>query len=125
MTCSAHSTHLSSTKQVAGVLLVCFPSLNALSAVHIKGSRRTDTREFTPTCSQFKRQMEERERQVSANLSAKASRHEASLRASAEVERLLSIRRENVHKSREDKDQKIAKELLEKEKKLKEKVRAQ
>ena len=68
------------------------------------------------------RQIEEKERQVHNNLMAKASRHEASLRASAEVERLLAIRRENVHKSREDKDAKIARELIEKEKKLKEKI---
>ena len=74
------------------------------------------------TTAEYKRQIEERERQVSANLSAKHDRHEASLRASAEVEQLLAIRRENVHKSRENKDAKIAQELVAKEKKLQEKV---
>ena len=74
------------------------------------------------TTAEYKRQIEERERQVCANLSAKHDRHEASLRASAEVEHLLAIRRENVHKSRENKDAKIAQELMAKEKKLQGKV---
>ena len=74
----------------------------------------------TDTTAERMRQIEGKERQVSANLNAKAEAHEASVKASAEAERLLSIRRESVHRSREDKDARIAQELLAKAQKLKE-----